>query len=152
MDADSLFQIAGPVVLAGWIALLAYPLMPIWADRIAGIAVPLVLSVGYTALVLVYFAGAEGGFDSLANVMQLFTVPEVALAGWVHYLAFDLFVGAWVVRTARREGIAYALVLPCLPLCFMFGPAGFVAFVAVRAARAAVRAARATDRTATIAV
>ena len=62
--------------------------------------------------------------------MALFTMPEIALAGWIHYLAFDLFVGAWEVRTARREGIAFLLVLPCLALTFLFGPAGFLAFSA----------------------
>ena len=71
--------------------------------------------------------------------MALFTMPEIALAGWIHYLAFDLLVGAWEVRTARREGIAFLLVLPCLALTFLFGPAGFLAFSALRAARAAQR-------------
>ncbi|WP_421849519.1 abscisic acid-deficient protein Aba4 family protein [Oricola sp.] len=45
---------------------------------------------------------------------------------------FDLFIGAWVCRTARAEGIASWTVLPCLPLIFLFGPAGFVAFWTVR--------------------
>ena len=71
--------------------------------------------------------------------MALFTMPEIALAGWIHYLAFDLLVGAWEVRTARREGIAFLLVLPCLALTFLFGPAGFLAFSALRAARLAQR-------------
>ena len=77
---------------------------------------------------LAFWSRAPGGFGSLAEVMALFTMPEIALAGWIHYLAFDLFVGAWEVRTARREGIAFLLVLPCLVLTFLFGPAGFLAF------------------------
>ena len=52
--------------------------------------------------------------------MALFTSPEIALAGWIHYLAFDLLIGAWEVRVARREGIAYLLVLPCLLLVLLF--------------------------------
>ena len=67
--------------------------------------------------------------------MALFTSPEIALAGWVHYLAFDLLVGAWEVRTARREAIPHLLVLPCLVLTFLFGPAGFLLFLGIRAAR-----------------
>ena len=66
--------------------------------------------------------------------MALFTSPEIALAGWVHYLAFDLLVGAWEVRTAQREGLAFLLVLPCLLLTFLFGPAGFLLFNALRIA------------------
>ena len=64
--------------------------------------------------------------------MALFTQPEVALAGWLHYLAFDLFVGAWETRVGREERIPHLLVIPCLLLTFMFGPIGFVAFLALR--------------------
>ena len=73
--------------------------------------------------------------------MQLFTQPEIALAGWIHYLAFDLFIGAWEVRTARAERIPFLLVVPCLALTFLFGPAGYLAFTALRGARAAIRTA-----------
>ena len=100
---------------------------PRWAERIAGLAVPVLLSIAYTGLVLAFWSRAPGGFGSLPDVMALFTMPEIALAGWIHYLAFDLLVGAWEVRTARREGIAFLLVLPCLALTFLFGPAGFLA-------------------------
>lgn len=133
MSPDELFQIANPAALLGWIALAAAPLIPLWADRIA-LAIALALSVLYTALILVYFAGAEGGYGSLADVMQLFTFPGAALAGWVHYLAFDLFIGAWEVRTARREGLPHLLVLPCLAATFLFGPIGLALFFALRAA------------------
>ena len=56
----------------------------------------------------------------------------VLLAGWVHYLAFDLLVGAWIVRTARAEGIPHWAVMPCLILTFLFGPAGLLAFAILR--------------------
>ena len=105
LDTDVLFQVANPLALAGWLVLALSPLAPRLADRLAGLAIPTLLSVGYTALVLAFWTGAPGGFDSLPNVQALFTMPQIALAGWVHYLAFDLLVGAWEVRTARREGI-----------------------------------------------
>jgi Domain of unknown function (DUF4281) len=63
--------------------------------------------------------------------MALFTDATTALAGWVHYLAFDLFVGAWATRTARSAGIPHLLVLPHLVLIFLFGPAGFLTFYAM---------------------
>jgi len=74
--------------------------------------------------------------------MRLFTKPEIALAGWIHYLAFDLFVGSWEVRTARSERIPILIVLPCLLLTFLFGPAGYLAFTGLRAARAMTPLAR----------
>lgn len=133
MTPEALFDISGPVVLLGWGALAFSPL---WADRLAAVALPALLSLAYTALILAYWSGAPGGFSSLPEVMALFTTPGVALAGWLHYLAFDLFVGAWITRTARAEGLAHVFVLPCLALTFLFGPAGFVAFSVLRAARA----------------
>jgi hypothetical protein len=143
MTPDQLFAIANPLALLGWIALLLAPLAPRWTDRIAGLGIPALLSVGYTAVVLAHWSSGTGGFDTLPNVQALFTNPWIALAGWVHYLAFDLFVGAWEVRTARAGRIPHLLVLPCLVLTFLFGPAGLLAFLALRAAMAARPAAHA---------
>lgn len=141
MTPDSLFQIANMTALAGWLVLLASPLFPNTAYRISGAAIPLLLSIAYAGLILAYFGQGDGGFDTLANVMKLFSRPEAVLAGWIHYLAFDLFVGAWEARTARAEGIPFLLVVPCLALTFLFGPAGFLAFSILRGTRAMMRAA-----------
>jgi hypothetical protein len=135
-DPDVLFQLSGPMAILGWLALAFAPFAPRGADLVAGLVIPALLSVAYAALILVHWSAAPGGFDSLASVMALFTSPGVALAGWVHYLAFDLFVGAWITRTARAEGIGHILVLPCLLLTFLFGPAGFLAFTTLRTATA----------------
>ena len=132
MDPDTLFAAANATALAGWIVLALSPLSPRWSDRISGIVLPLVLSVLYTALALVHFAGAEGGFGTLDDVARLFTSREIVLLGWVHYLAFDLFVGAWILREALRldvEPRAYLL------LTLMVGPLGLGAFLLRRLAR-----------------
>jgi hypothetical protein len=78
------------------------------------------------------FAGSTGGFSSLSAVAALFADPWLLLAGWIHYLAFDLIVGGWEVRDARRRSISHGLVVPCLFLTFMFGPAGWLAYMTVR--------------------
>jgi len=131
MTPETLFQGANTLALGGWIVLALAPLAPVWADRIAGRAIPLTLSLGYAALILAFWAPAEGGFGTLADVQRLFLTPEVALAGWVHYLAFDLFLGAWALRRACRQGIPHLMMLPVLGLTFLFGPAGFLAFAAL---------------------
>ena len=135
MQPDALFQLSGPLAIAGWLALALSPLAPRLTQAAASLVIPVLLSLGYTALILANWSGAEGGFGSLADVMLLFTDPAIALAGWLHYLAFDLFVGAWEVRTARREAIPHLLVLPCLVLTFLFGPIGLLTFLALRLAR-----------------
>jgi hypothetical protein len=68
-------------------------------------------------------------------VSALFGHRGLLLAGWLHYLAFDLFVGAWEVREARRVGLPHWLILPALALTFLFGPLGLLVFLALRAAR-----------------
>lgn len=133
MSPDELFQIANPLALLGWITLLLSPWIPVWSQRVAATIIPLLLSIAYSALILAFWSGLEGGFDSLENVMRLLSQPEAALAGWLHYLAFDLFVGAWIARTARAEAVAHLLVIPCLILTFLFGPAGYLAFQLLRA-------------------
>ena len=135
MSPDLIFQIANPLAMMGWAALALAPLAPRVAQAVA-IAIPLALSVIYAGLVLAFWSSAPGGFGSLGEVQALFAQPQIALAGWLHYLAFDLFLGAWAVRTARADGIAHVLVLPCLVLTFLFGPAGFLAFATLRVALA----------------
>lgn len=139
MSPDAIFQVANMTALSGWLLLLASPFIPRVAQWGAGIVIPLVLSIAYTGLILAFWSRAEGGFDSLANVMALFKTPEIALAGWLHYLAFDLFIGAWEVRTARRERLPFLLVVPCLIATFLFGPAGLLAFLTLRWARSLAR-------------
>jgi len=79
--------------------------------------------------------GAEGGFGSLADVATLFQKRELLLAGWIHYLCFDLFIGAWEVRDARRNGIPHLVVIPCLIMTFMLGPIGLLFYFAIRSAK-----------------
>jgi hypothetical protein len=132
---EALFSAANLLALTGWAALLASPLMPRIAPWAGGVVVPLVLASGYTALVLGFWSRASGGFSSLADVATLFETQQLLLAGWIHYLAFDLFVGTWITVTARRDGIPHWMTVPVLALTFLFGPAGFLAFQALRLAR-----------------
>lgn len=132
LNFELVFSLAGLLAMAGWIALLASPFIPVWSERIAGILVPSLLSAVYVALILFFSSGGDGGFGSLAEVTKLFSHEDAVLAGWVHYLAFDLLIGAWICRAARRESINFWFAVPCLPLTFMFGPAGYLAFNVVR--------------------
>lgn len=126
------FSMAGVLAMVGWLILLASPLIPLWSDRISGLVIPVTLSAGYVVLAVFFPSGGDGGFGSLDAVMTLFSHPSAMLAGWIHYLAFDLLIGAWICRTARHDGLTFWLVAPCLPLTFLLGPAGFLAFSIVR--------------------
>lgn len=133
MDLDLTFSIAGNLALAGWALLIFLPRWRHATRLIAAVLIPALLAVAYVALFLLGVPGAEGGFGSLDDVAALFENRTVLLAGWIHYLAFDLFIGAWEVRDAQRVGITHWLVIPCLVLTFLAGPAGLLLYLALRA-------------------
>ena len=129
---DQAFSWAGMLALCGWIVLALSPLRPALAQLIAARFVPIVLGLAYAVLLFHFWGEAAGGFGSLGDVAALFSHRGLLLAGWLHYLAFDLLVGAWEVREARRSGLPHLAVLPCLALTFLFGPIGFLTFLALR--------------------
>jgi hypothetical protein len=134
MELEQLFSMAGLVAVVGWLLLVVLPRQPI-ARIIAGFVLPLILSAGYLALIVLHFQGAEGGFGSLAEVRTLFARDELLLAGWIHFLAFDLFIGAWETRDAQRNGLPHLVVIPCLIMTFMLGPIGLLFYFAIRTAK-----------------
>ncbi len=133
MDPEMLFSIAGLVVLPGWLLLVVLPFWRWSTGLIPAVIIPALLGVLYAVLIATNILGSSGGFGSLADVARGFENPYLLLAGWVHYLAFDLFVGAWEVRDARRLQINHLLMVPCLLLTFMLGPVGLLLYLGVRA-------------------
>jgi len=131
MSLDLLFSLAGTAAMAGWLALAVAPLRYAFPRTVAtGIA--LGIATLYAALIGVYWSQGQGGFGSLDAVARLFDTRGVLLAGWVHYLAFDLLVGAWERDEARRLGLPQLVLVPCLLLTFLVGPLGWLLFMAVR--------------------
>jgi hypothetical protein len=131
MAAGQIFSICNYVVLPGWLLLVVAPRWR-WTQRVTALALPLALAVVYLTLVILHFRQSGGGFGSLAQVSKLFENPYMLLAGWIHYLAFDLFTGSWLVRDSQRLRIAHAFVVPCLLLTFLFGPVGLLTWFLIR--------------------
>jgi hypothetical protein len=114
-----------------WLLLIFAPRWR-WTKRLATFGVPLLLATTYAALLLHGGRVEGGGYGSLTQVAQLFTSRDLLLAGWIHYLAFDLFTGAWQTRDALRLGLSQWLVAPCLVLTFLFGPVGLALYLLLR--------------------
>jgi hypothetical protein len=133
MTPETIFAICNYAVLPAWLLLA---LAPSWSGthRIVGqIWIPCLLGAVYLSVFLTGPAAPEGGgMGTLSGVMTLFSAPHIMLVGWVHYLAFDLFVGAWEVRDARRRSIPHGFVVPCLFLTLMVGPVGLLAYLSLR--------------------
>ena len=130
MTVEHIFTILNFVAMAGWLPLVFLPRAR-WTSTVA-LLMPCLLAIVYVVLVAVTVPGSEGGFSSLAGVSMLFDNPWALLAGWTHYLAFDLFIGGWEVRDALRRGIPHLIVVPALILTFLFGPAGLLFYLAIR--------------------
>ena len=88
----------------------------------------------YVALMGAYVADAGGGFGSIAEVRTLFMSDPVLVAGWGHYLAFDLLIGSLLAERLDRAGVTRWLQAPVLLLTFLFGPAGWLLGMATEAA------------------
>jgi hypothetical protein len=97
-------------------------------------AIPLAWAALYVVLLAQGLPEAEGGFDSIEGVRGLFANDSALTAGWLHYLAFDLFVGTWIARDSAERAVHALLVAPCLALTLMFGPAGLLAYFLLRLA------------------
>jgi hypothetical protein len=101
-------------------------------DVVTGKAAPALFAVAYIAIVIAVFPRAEGSFSTLAGVRELFANPWLLLAGWLHYLAFDLLIGTWEARDSVERGVPRWLLVPSLFLTLMFGPMGWMAYMVVR--------------------
>lgn len=135
MSADQLFQIANMSVLPAWLLLVILPRWRFTQLVAFGVIIP-VLGLLYLSL-MVGVTTAGGSFEApdfstLDSVMALLSNEYGFVAGWVHYLAFDLFVGAWIVRDAQTNRVPHLLII--LPLFFtlMAGPAGLLLYLVMR--------------------
>ena len=128
MTPDQVFRICNLVALAGWIILIFFRSYR-WA-----LVLPPIFGFLYAVIVAVQFGHTPGGFGTLDGVAALFSNHWMLLAGWIHYLAFDLFVGSWEVRDAQEKKVLHLFIVPSLILTFLFGPAGLVLYLATRSA------------------
>lgn len=133
---STIFKLASFIAVVGWAVLFTLPLIPAGPKVVFTIAILLLCAI-YTYLIWFgrhYDQGQKvrGSFWSLKGVISLFKSPRVVLAGWVHYLAFDLMVGLYITIDAANVGIAHWWLIPCLILTMMFGPAGLLLYFVMR--------------------
>lgn len=131
MTPEGVFSMASTTALVAWVLLAVRP-RAAWVQLVTARVVPIAFAVVYAVIIALRFGRGDGGFGSLAEVSALFQDPWTLLAGWIHYLAFDLLTGVWETRDAARRGVPHWMVVPCLFLTFMFGPAGWLLYMGVR--------------------
>jgi hypothetical protein len=136
MDPHFAFSMAGTIAILGWLGLIISLVVREARDiarQVARFAIPALLGVGYVVLMgQGWNKASEAGFGSIEQVRRLFSVDALLAAGWLHYLAFDLLVGSWIVEDGLARAVNRFALIPCLGLTFLFGPAGFLLYLALR--------------------
>ena len=133
MSPDSIFQTCSTIAMTGWLVLLI--ISPFWSsfDKFLISIIITLFAIVYAWLIFQVFSpGDFEKFGSLNGVMELFTDKTAVTAGWVHYLAFDLFTGIWIKKNAQKYNIHHLILIPCLLLTFMLGPIGLLLYLLIR--------------------
>ena len=134
MSVSEVFSIVNVIALPMWVLMIFLPKWKGTRFLIDYKIIPLVLSLFYAFYIVnSMLSGPPMDFGSLESVMHLFTFENAVLAGWVHYLAFDLLVGMWMLDQNKNLKIHPIIMAPCLIGTFMLGPIGFMLFMIIRA-------------------
>ena len=126
-----LYKIANASVIPAWLLLVLIPKHRITKLVAHSYLYPTLLGLLYVWLLVISFGG-DGGMDTLENLKLSFGRDEILVLGWVHYLVFDLFIGAWIARDSQYNGINHSMVLPCLLLTLFVGPVGLLCYLVLR--------------------
>ena len=132
MKAETIFNVCQNAAPIGWLLMVIAPRWKWTRTIVLSGLYPLILGLVYLSLIVFFFGQSEGDFGSLQGVAKLFENPYALTAGWIHYLAFDMFIGAWEVNDSQKHGISHFLVIPCLFFTLMFGPIGLILYFAIR--------------------
>jgi hypothetical protein len=136
MMAQGLFQVTNTLAFLAWIALVLFPGRKAVSGVLCAVVVPGVLALAYAGVIgwrLAVNGPPQGDVTTLAGLRDAFGDDWVFAAAWIHYLVFDMVVGAWIARDAVRLGMPWPLRTVALVLTFLAGPVGFLAYVLGRA-------------------
>lgn len=137
MSPEAVFNLANTLVLPQWLLMIVAPRWFMTKWLMNSYLIPVGLAIIY---VIYLFSGGPvdfGSFGSLSGVKALFANggDGIMLAGWVHYLAFDLVAGTFVLRDSQEKGIPHLWIVVPLFFCFMLGPVGLLLYWIIRVVR-----------------
>ena len=135
MKPETLFLILNNLATAVWLLMIFTPKWKVTQAIISTFSVVIILGIAYTFIVVTSFGKINFmDFSSLEGIMKLLHSSDKwgTNAFWFHYLAFDLFVGTWILKDSQKSSIPHLLVIPCLLFTFMLGSFGFVLYQIVK--------------------
>ena len=133
MNYEIIFNIYNTGILIFWLLLLVFPKSKLTQKMTDFPWIPLVIAFGY-----IYFLGTSDSifsvdFSSLSGLTEMFqnSNPRGVAAGWLHYLAFDFWVGCWILRDSQKKGVKHAFIIFPMLFTFMLGPVGVIIYTLV---------------------
>jgi hypothetical protein len=132
MSLDLVFKLSNNLAMIGWLLLLIVPNWK-WTSKLVIGTVVTILALLYIGFIFQAMNPEDmSSFGSLDGILQLFTNKAAVLAGWLHYLAFDLMVGVFIVNDGAKNHVYRFILIPCLLLTFMLGPTGLLLYLIIR--------------------
>ena len=133
MNYEIIFNIYNTGILIFWFFLLVFPKSKLTQKMTDFPWIPLVIAFGY-----IYFLSTSDSifsvdFSSLSGLTEMFqnSNPRGVAAGWLHYLAFDFWVGCWILRDSQKKGVKHAFIIFPMLCTFMLGPVGIIVYTLV---------------------
>ena len=133
MNYEIIFNIYNTGILIFWLFLLVFPKSKLTQKMTDFPWIPLVIAFGY-----IYFLGTSDSifsvdFSTLSGLTEMFqnSNPRGVAAGWLHYLAFDFWVGCWILRDSQKKGVKHAFIIFPMLFTFMLGPVGLIIYTLV---------------------
>ncbi|MDC1151502.1 ABA4-like family protein [Pelagibacteraceae bacterium] len=137
LTLENIYLLANWGVIPFWLLLVIIPNHQITNFFVQSVIIPLLLASGYTYLSYNIYQNENilSGFElysGLDGLYSMFANESLLLIFWLHFLAISLFVGAWIVRDARKFLIPKIIIIPSLILTYFTGPVGLVFYWFIR--------------------
>jgi hypothetical protein len=134
---DTLFQFVSFLPLPFWFLMIALPNWRGTQRVMRGRLAVMPLLAAYAVLAIPQLPDVTSVMIraeplSLKDLAGLLGKPEIALVAWVHFLAFDLFVGRWMYRDGRERGVGAWAMAAVLLLTLLLGPLGLLLYLLLR--------------------
>ncbi|CAO3616331.1 unnamed protein product [Cunninghamella blakesleeana] len=136
---DTIFNIVNIIPLPVWLLMSIAPQWNVTHTIVKSHITSIVISIIFVALNIIHFSNDTDefeitGFFSLNVIAYVFSKRFIVLIGWVHYLAFDVFIGSWIFldNLKNKTPLPHFFMILCFLFTYTFGPSGFLLYVTLK--------------------
>jgi hypothetical protein len=131
---NEIFQLSNLLVIPWWILMIVAPRWHRTSHIMNSSLIFMPIALMYSILVLPNFVALlpELANPQLMAISALLSTPSGATVAWIHFLAFDLFVGRWIYQDSNTLALPRWIQSTCLLMTFMAGPFGWLSYMVVR--------------------